>query len=157
MAWILALILVLVGVAGTILPGVPGPVLVFAGIVVAAWADGFARIGIMTLAFLGLLTAVTYAIDFVASALGVQRVGASRRAVVGAALGALVGLFFGLPGLILVPFLGAVAAELTVRGDLKAAGRAGVAAWLGFVLGAALKIALVFVMLGVAVLMLFLR
>jgi uncharacterized protein len=157
MAWILALILVLVGVAGTILPGVPGPVLVFAGIVVAAWADGFARIGIMTLAFLGLLTAVTYAIDFVASALGVQRVGASRRAVVGAALGALVGLFFGLPGLILGPFLGAVAAELTVRGDLKAAGRAGVAAWLGFVLGAALKIALVFVMLGVAVLMLFLR
>jgi uncharacterized protein len=156
-AWILALVLVLVGIAGTILPGVPGPVLVFAGIVVAAWADGFARIGLVTLVFLGLLTAATYAIDFVASALGVQRVGASRRAVVGAALGALVGLFFGLPGLILGPFLGAVAAELTVRGDLKAAGRAGLAAWLGFVLGAALKIALVFVMIGVAVLMLFVR
>jgi uncharacterized protein len=156
-AWILALVLILVGIAGTVLPGVPGPILVFAGIVVAAWGDGFARIGIGTLVVLGILTAATYAIDFAASALGVRRVGASMRAVVGAALGVIVGLFFGLPGLVLGPFVGAVLAELTVHGDLRAAGRAGVAAWIGLVVGAALKITLVFVMLGVAVLMLFLR
>jgi uncharacterized protein len=156
-AWILALVLILVGIAGTVLPGVPGPILVFAGILVAAWGDGFTRIGLGTLVVLGILTAVTYAIDFAASALGVRRVGASMRAVVGAALGAFVGLFFGLPGLVLGPFVGAVLAELTVHGDLRAAGRAGVAAWIGLVVGAALKITLVFVMLGVAVLMLFLR
>jgi uncharacterized protein len=155
--WILALVLVLVGIAGTVLPGVPGPVLVFLGIVAAAWADGFTKVGVVTLVFLGLLTVVAYAIDFAASALGVRRAGASRRAIVGAALGALAGMFFGLPGLIIGPFAGALAAEFTVRRDLRAAGRAGLAAWLGFVVGAALKVALVFVMLGVAVLMLFLR
>jgi uncharacterized protein YqgC (DUF456 family) len=148
--WILAAVLVVVGLAGTVLPALPGPILVFAGLLLAAWADRFTRIGAPTLVVLGLLTAAAHAVDLVAAALGVRRAGASGRAVAGAALGAVVGVFFGLPGLIVGPFVGAVAAELTVRGDMPAAARAGVAAWLGFVIGTAAKVAIVFVMVAIA-------
>jgi uncharacterized protein len=155
MTWLAAVALVVVGIAGTVLPALPGPILVFAGIFIAAWGDGFARIGAGSLTVFALLTAAAYAIDFIASALGVKLTGASPRAVVGAAVGAVVGIFFGLPGLLLGPLLGALAAELTVRGDLKAAGKAGVAAGIGFIVGVALKLALVFLMIGLAVLALF--
>lgn len=146
--WILAVLLVAAGIAGTVLPGLPGPILVFAGLVLAAWADDFSRVGVGTLLVLGVLTVAAYVIDLAATVLGVQRAGASRRAVVGAALGLLAGLPFGLPGLLLGPFVGAVLAELTVRGDLRVAGRAGLAAWLGFLIGTVTKLALVFGMIG---------
>jgi uncharacterized protein len=150
MMWILALLLVLLGLAGTVLPGLPGPILVFAGIVMAAWADDFARIGPWTLAVLGIMTAVAHLIDFAAAALGVRRAGASGRAVAGAGLGALIGLLYGLPGLIIGPFVGAALAELTVRPDLRAAGKAGAAAWIGFIIGNIAKVAILVTMLAVA-------
>lgn len=149
--WMLAVLLMLVGIAGTFLPALPGTVLVFAGMVVGAWADGFARVGWPVLVVLGLLTAVSYLVDLGAAAIGVRKFGASRRAAVGAALGTLLGLFFGLPGLILGPFVGAVAGEVWARRDVHGAGRAGLGAWLGFLLGAVLKLALVFAMVGLFV------
>jgi uncharacterized protein YqgC (DUF456 family) len=155
MVWFVAAALVAIGIAGTVLPALPGPVLVFAGIFVAAWGDGFARIGAGSLTVFALLTAAAYAVDFVASALGVRLTGASPRAVIGAALGAVVGIFFGLPGLILGPLVGALAAELTVKGDVRAAGKAGLAAGIGFIVGVAAKLALVFLMIGLALLALF--
>lgn len=148
MLWLLAILLVLAGIAGTVLPALPGPILVFAGLVVGAWADGFARVGVGMLLLLGVLTVLAYVIDLAAMVLGVQRAGASRRAVVGAALGLLLGLPFGLPGLLLGPFIGAVAAELTVRQDLRDAGRAGAAAWIGFLVGTVAKLVIVFGMIG---------
>jgi len=147
--WVLAALLVAVGIVGTVLPALPGAVLVFAGLLLAAWADGFAHVGAGTLVGVGALAALTYAVDFAATALGARKLGASRRALVGAALGALVGLFFGLPGVLLGPFIGAVLGELSERRDLRQAGRAGVGAWLGLVLGAAGKLALLMAMLGV--------
>lgn len=147
--WLLAAALVAAGIAGTVLPALPGAVLVFAGLALAAWADGFVHVGALTLTGLGVLAALTYAVDFAATALGAKKLGASRRALVGAALGALVGLFFGLPGVLLGPFIGAVLGELSEQRDLLRAGRAGVGAWLGLVLGAAAKLALVMTMLGV--------
>jgi uncharacterized protein len=156
MLWVVAVLLIVVGVAGTVLPAMPGAILVFAGIVIAAWVDDFTRIGPWTLVLLGLITVASYAVDWVSSAIGVRRSGASGRAVAGAALGALVGLFFGLPGLIIGPFAGAVLAELTVRRDLRGAGRAGLGAWIGFLVGAVAKLALVFAMIGIALAALFL-
>lgn len=148
---LLAVTLVGIGIAGTILPALPGPILVFAGVLVAAWADGFTRIGVTTLVILGVMTVAAHLVDLASAAVGVQRSGASRRAVVGAALGTIAGLFFGLPGLLIGPFAGAVVAALTVRRDLRASGRAGLFAGLGFILGTATKLALVFVMVGIAV------
>jgi uncharacterized protein YqgC (DUF456 family) len=147
--WLLAAVLVVVGIVGTVLPALPGALLVFAGLALAAWADGFAHVGPLALTGLGVLAALTYAVDFAATALGAKKLGASRRALVGAALGALVGLFFGLPGVLLGPFIGAVLGELSEQRDLVRAGRAGLGAWLGLLLGAAAKLALVMAMLGV--------
>jgi uncharacterized protein YqgC (DUF456 family) len=89
-----------------------------------------------------MLTVLAWSLDLAAGALGAKRFGASRQAIVGAGIGALVGLFFALPGMLLGPFLGAVAGELLARRDLEQAGRAGVGAWLGLVLGIAAKLAL---------------
>jgi uncharacterized protein YqgC (DUF456 family) len=146
--WLLAAGLVLVGVVGVIVPGVPGAILVLTGLVLAAWIDGFARVGLGTLGILAALTALTYVLDLVATAVGARRFGTSWWGVLGAVAGALVGLFFGLPGLLLGPFLGAFVAELLARRDPHQAGRAGLGAWLGLLLGTAARLAVVLAMLG---------
>lgn len=147
--WILAALLVFTGVLGVVLPGLPGAPLLFAGLVAAAWAEGFAYVGGWELAAIGVLAALTYPVDLAAGAVGVRRFGASGRAVLGALLGALAGIFFGLPGILLGPFVGAMLGELTLRRDLAQAGRAGLGASVGLVLGVAAKLALACAMLGV--------
>jgi len=145
----LGALLIAVGVAGLLLPGLPGAPLIFAGMLMAAWAEDFAYVGFGWLALLGVLAAFTYAVDFAATALGAKKFGASPRAVLGAALGALVGLFFGPIGWILGPFAGAVLGELTLKRDLGSAQRAGFGAALGMLLGGAAKFALACLMIGI--------
>jgi uncharacterized protein YqgC (DUF456 family) len=147
--WVLAIALIVVGVVGTFLPVLPGAALVFGGMLLAAWADHFQRIGWITLTILGVLTALVFVIDIVAALFGAKRVGASRLALVGAAVGTLVGLFFGILGIVLGPFLGAVIGELIARGELEPAARVGFGTWLGMAIGALAKIAVVLAMLGV--------
>ncbi len=147
--WVLASVLVVVGLAGVLLPALPGTILIFAGLLLAAWADGFTRVGVGTLVIIGVLAAASYAVDFVAAALGARHVGASRRAMAGAALGTIAGLFLGLPGLILGPLVGAIVGEWSANRDVARAGRVGVAAWVGFVLGMGVKFALAFAMIGI--------
>ena len=147
--WLLAVVLVLIGIAGVILPALPGTPFVFLGLLVAAYIEHFSRIGWPTLTILGVLTLIATAVDFFAASIGAKRVGASPQAVGGASLGAVIGIFFGLPGLFFGPFIGAVIGEYKSRPDLIQAGRAGLGTWLGIFLGMALKIALVFTMLGV--------
>jgi len=151
MMWwmILAAILVLVGIAGTILPALPGLPLVFAGLLLAAWADGFQHVSGWTIAMLGVIAAVAMLADFVSSLFGTKVAGASKWAMVGAGVGTLVGIFFGIPGLLLGPFIGAVGAELIYRENLGQATKAGLGAWLGLVLGAVAKMAALFTMLAV--------
>jgi uncharacterized protein len=147
--WTGGVALVAIGVIGIVMPALPGHVLILAGLVLAAWADGFQHVGIWTLVAIGVIAAASYAIDFVAAAVSTRRLGASRRAMAGAALGTLGGFFFGFIGLILGPFVGAVIGELTVSRDMRQAGRAGLAATIGFALGTAAKVALAFVMIAV--------
>lgn len=147
--WTLAVVLVIVGLAGVILPALPGTILIFAGLLLAAGADGFARVGIVTLVVIGLIGAASYGVDFAAAAMGAKRLGASRRAMAGAAIGTVLGLFLGLPGLIIGPFVGAVAGELTAHRDWRRAGKAGVAAWIGFAIGTAVKVGIAFAMIGI--------
>lgn len=155
LAWVIAIVLVLAGLAGLVLPALPGPLLLFAGLLVAAWAEGFVHVGAGTLLTLGIMAALASLADFVAGAFGASRYGASPRSVLGAALGAIVGLFFGLPGLLLGPFIGALLGELSARRDLLAAGRAGWGATLGLILGTAAKLALGFAMVGLFLVMRF--
>jgi uncharacterized protein YqgC (DUF456 family) len=146
---ILAGILVIGGLVGLIVPLIPGPPLLLAGLILAAWAEDFAFVGFGTITTLVLLAVLAYIIDFVAGALGAKRYGASKRAAIGAVIGAIVGIFFGLIGVIIGPFIGAFIGQLSEKSDLQTAGKAGFGAWLGLIFGTAAKVALGFCMLGI--------
>jgi uncharacterized protein YqgC (DUF456 family) len=149
--YVLSAILIIAGLAGIALPALPGVPLIFAGMLLAAWADGFHRIGVFTLVVLGLLTLLALAVDFAAALLGAKRVGASKLALLGAALGTVVGVFLGIPGLIIGPFAGALIGEWLHGRNLAQASKVGIGTWLGMAFGALLKLVLSFVMLGVFV------
>jgi uncharacterized protein YqgC (DUF456 family) len=151
--WVLAALLVAGGLLGLVLPAIPGPVLIFAGLALAAWIEDFTQVGTAGLIALGLMAALALLIDFVAGIVGARRYGASPRAVAWAALGAVAGLFFGLPGVLLGPFVGAVLGELSARRGLSAAARSGWGTALGLVLGIAGKLALGFAMIGLFVIL----
>lgn len=148
--WLIAGLLVLIGLAGVVLPALPGIPLVFGGLLMVAWLDDFQRIGGVTLAVLGALAVLAWLIDFAASVIGAQRVGASPLALVGAALGTVVGLFGGLIGLLFAPLAGAAIGEFIARRDALQAARVGLATWLGMLLAAVAKVAIAFMMLGIA-------
>ena len=147
--WILAGVIVIAGLVGTVVPVLPGIPLMFTGLVLLAWSTGFEPVGWGTLGVLAALTVISVLIDFLASALGAKRLGASPRAFWGATVGAIVGIFFGLPGIILGPFIGAVSAELIAGRGAMQAGRSGYGVWIGVILGTAAKLAIAFLMLGI--------
>jgi uncharacterized protein YqgC (DUF456 family) len=146
---VVAALIVIIGLAGLFLPAIPGAPLVFVGLLLAAWAEDFAYVGIWTLVILGLLALLTYGVDLWATMFGAKKFGASKRAVIGALIGAVVGIFLGFPGVLFGPFIGAVIGELSARRGLHDATRAGIGATIGLVLGAAIKIALAFSMIGI--------
>jgi len=147
--WLLAGLLVVAGLAGTVVPALPGVPLVFAGLLLGAWISHFEAVGWLTLGVFALLTVLAQVLDFLASAFGAQYAGASARAFWGATIGALVGLFFGIPGLILGPFAGAVLGEISAGSGLRQSSRAGMGAWLGMIFATAIKLAIAFVMIGI--------
>ncbi len=151
MEWqiVVAVLLVVVGIAGTILPMLPGVPLVFAGLLLAAWNGGFDQVGIVTMVIIGAIAALAWAVDFFASVVTAKKAGASKYALWGAGIGALVGIMGGIPGLIIGPAIGAIIGELITHKDTTKATTVGIAAGLGFVLALAIKIVLVLTMLAV--------
>jgi hypothetical protein len=149
--WLLAIGMIVVGVIGTVLPALPGAVLVFAGIALAAWIDDFARISGWTLGVAAVLTLLAFATDYVAAALGARKAGASTLAIIGAAIGTIAGVFTGLVGLIFMPLLGAALGEFIAQRNLRRAGKVGFSTWLGLLIGTAVKVAIVFTMVGLFV------
>lgn len=146
--WLIAALIIVVGLIGLVMPAIPGPPILFGGLLMAAWIEDFAQVGWITLSLLGLLAIIAVITDFVAGALGAKRFGASGLAVLGATLGAIIGIFFGLIGLLIGPFVGAVLGELSSGRTLDAASRAGIGATIGLLLGTAAKLALGIVMIG---------
>jgi len=149
--WILAVLMMIVGVVGTVLPALPGVMLVFGGIVLAAYAEGFTRISGLTVAVLGALALVAFVIDYVASAAAAKKAGASKLGLAGAALGTVLGIFTGFIGLLFMPLVGAAIGEYLTQRDALKAGRIGLATWVGLLVGTVLKLAIVFTMIGVFV------
>jgi len=150
--WVAAIALIAIGVAGTILPAIPGVTLVFLGMLLAAWIDDFARIPLWLVVIFAILTAVAWAIDYLAAAAGAKRAGASKLAVLGAMIGTVAGIFMGFVGLLFMPLVGAAVGEYIAQRDLRRAGNVGVATWLGLLVGTAVKVAIVFAMIGAFVL-----
>ena len=144
-----AAILILVGIAGAVLPALPGVPMVFAGMWLAASVDGYSLIGTGTVVLLGILAGIAVFVDFVAGILGARRVAASRTALWGAMIGTFAGIFFGLAGLLLGPFLGALIGEAAAGGTVRRSTEVGVATWMGLLFGTVAKVGLSFTMLGV--------
>ena len=147
--WILSAILTFTGLAGLLLPLVPGAPLLLLGLLLGAWAEGFRYIGLWTLLALAGMAALTYVVEFAASILGVKKYGGSRRAMVGAAVGGIVGIFLGIPGILLGPFVGAVIGELSLQRSLDEASRAGFGTVVGLAIGVAGKLAIGITMIGI--------
>jgi uncharacterized protein len=150
--WIIGICLMVAGLAGMVLPFLPGAPVLFTGLVFAAWAEDFRYVGVWTLLILGCMAGLTYLVELAASALGAKRYGGSRRAMVGAAVGGVVGLFLGIPGIILGPFAGAILGELSLRRRLDQAGRAGFGTVVGLAVGLAGKLAIGIAMVGLFIL-----
>jgi uncharacterized protein len=140
--YLLATALIVGGLIGAVLPTLPGLPMLFGGIWLAAALDGYRHLGLWWLLILGALTALGVLVDFIAATLGAKRVGASRPAVWGASLGTLVGMFFGLPGLILGPFVGALLGELASSKSVLRSAHVGLGTWFGLLFGALAKLVL---------------
>jgi hypothetical protein len=149
--WIVAVLLIAVGVAGTVLPALPGIPLIFGGVLLAAWIDDFQRIPGWVVGVLAVLAVIGVAVDYVAAALSARRVGASRQGIIGAAVGTVAGVFTGLWGLLFMPLVGAAIGEFLAHRDALRAGKVGIATWFGLLIGTAVKLAVAFTMVGIAI------
>ncbi|QBC44399.1 DUF456 domain-containing protein [Iodobacter fluviatilis] len=140
--WVLAWVLMISGLLGTLLPFLPSTPFIFGGMLLAAYLDQFVRVGYGWLTVLGLLLILSMALDYIAGALGAKKAGASPAAVWGAIIGGVLGIFAGLPGLLLGPFIGAAVGEFWAKQDVMQAGKVGIATFIGMLVGAVAKIAI---------------
>ncbi len=143
----LALAVMLVGLVGSVVPGLPGSPLVVLAAILHRLYFGEKSVSNLVLIVLVLLMLASLGLDFLATVVGARKLGATWRGAVGAVVGGMIGLFFGLPGIILGPFLGAVLLELLGRKEFKKALQAGTGAVLGLLLGAVGKFALCVMMI----------
>jgi hypothetical protein len=143
------LLVMLVGLAGSIVPVLPGPPLVLiAALGHRLWFGQHSASGLVLLS-LTVLTLASLLLDYFASMYGAKRFGATWRGVLGAFIGGLIGLFFSIPGIIIGPFLGALVFELLGGYEFDKASRAGLGATLGVFAGVIGKCIVSVVMIGV--------
>jgi uncharacterized protein YqgC (DUF456 family) len=147
--WLISTLLILTGLVGLVAPLLPGTILIFAGVAFAAWAEDFSRISGLTVGFLAFLTALAWILEYVAGLLGAKAAGASRAALVGAAVGTVLGVVSGFWGLLFFPLVGAFAGEFYARGNALGAGRVSLATWVGILVGTIAKVAIGFMMVGI--------
>ena len=149
--WVLCAALIVLGLAGTVLPVVPGTVLVWGGVVLGAWIDDFTRVGTTTVVVVSVLAVLAWGLDYVAGLMGAQKAGASKQALLGAGLGTVAGLFMGLVGVLFMPLVGAAVGEYLARKDQARAVKVGVSTWIGIMVGLIAKVVLAFIMVGIFV------
>lgn len=151
LGWIACFALIVLGVAGSVLPALPGVALVLGGIVLGAAMDDFRRVPAWVLGLIGALAVLAWVTDYFATVLGARRAGASKLALIGAALGTLIGLFMGIVGVLFMPFVGAVLGEFIAQRNGAQAAKVGIATWIGLLVGTLAKLVLVFMMVGIFV------
>lgn len=136
---VLAGIFILLGIIGSIVPGLPGLPLAYVGLWIAHATE---RIDFswQLLLIWGIVTVVVQVLDFVVPAWGTKRYGGTKYGVWGSTIGVFVGLFFGAIGVIVGPLVGAVAGELISGKQLNEAIRAGWGSFVGILFSTVLKI-----------------
>ena len=149
MLTIVATILVLIGLIGTVIPGLPGPLFVFAGLASIAWLDNFHHVTQGSVALLAAITAFCYVLELTSTVLGAKYARATRPAIIGSIGGMTLGLAAGLPGMLIGPFLGAFLGELLNHQTLKQALKSGTGVSIGLLIGTIAKLALVLSMVAI--------
>ena len=147
--WLLVDLLIVLGIVGMVMPILPGIVLIFSGLLLGAWIDGFARVSQTTMIVIGVISLLAWALDFFASYVTAKQAKASPLALLGTLIGAVLGLFAGVVGLIIGPIIGAIVGEYISRRHAGGAARVGLAAGLGFVLALVVKFVLAAVILSI--------
>jgi uncharacterized protein YqgC (DUF456 family) len=153
---VLGTLCILVGIAGSILPGLPGPPLGFLGLLLMHWTR-FADYPASTLAVLGILVVVTVILDYVVPIWGTKKFGGTRAGVRGSTIGLIVGVIllpmlgivlgpFGLIGILGGPFIGAWIGERSSGQSSDKALRSALGSFLGFVAGTMMKLAVCFIL-----------
>lgn len=150
-----AFLLILVGVAGTIVPALPGIPMIFAGAWLIGYMEDYQYFGWGTLIALGVLTVISLIIDWVSQTMGAQKAGATKLGLSGAFLGTIIGIPFGLVGIFLFPVFGAFIGEMIGHRDMRKAGKVSWATWIGMIAGIAAKLAIAFIMIGIMCVMRF--
>lgn len=143
-----ALLIMAIGVAGSVLPGIPGAPLVLGAALVHKWIFKEASVGWSVIAVLTGLALAALAMDLVATWIGAKKLGATWKGITGALLGLMVGVFFGLPGIVVGPFLGAAAFEMVGGRDWRESAKAGAGAMVGLLVGTMGKLACAVAMMG---------
>ena len=146
--FVLALLVMLLGLIGAVVPALPGTPLIFLAAVGHKLWLGDRSVSWWIVALLGIVTALTLLVDYLATAYGAKKMGATWRGILGAALGAMLGMLWLPFGLIVGPFLGATLLELATGKEWREAGKAGVGATLGFLAGTIGKVAACLGMIG---------
>lgn len=149
--WLLSIALIVVGLAGIVLPALPGTAFVLAGIVLGAWIDDFTRVGWLPVAAVTVLALLSWIADYASAVLGAKRAGASRQAIWGAAIGTVAGIFMGIVGVLFMPLVGAAVGEWLARRSHHEAVKVGIATWIGLMLGMLAKFVMAFMMVGIFV------
>jgi uncharacterized protein len=150
--WFAAVVVMAIGLLGTVLPVVPGTTIILAAAVVHRLVVGAEKgMSWWMIGVLVLLTTITYAIDFAATYVGAKYFGATRWGVIGAVIGGIVGIFTGFVTLLVAPIIGAIAGEMIAGKKMIDAGKAGWGTLLGNLAGMISKLAI-----GLAMIVLFL-
>lgn len=148
--WTLTSALLVVGLAFTVLPLLPGPLIIFAGGIVHTILRPQSGMSWEGIALFSLLLVVSYVVDFMSGAVGTKWFGGSKWGVIGVIIGGVVGLFFGLPGLILGPIIGGFAAEKWIaKKDFHPAAKATWGSVVGTTLGMLIRLGISVAMVAV--------
>ena len=138
--WLIAILLVVLGFVGLLLPILPGIAFIFSGLLLGAWIDDFSKVSVTSMVIIGIISLIAWGLDFFASYFTAKKAKASKLALYGTLIGAVLGILGGVVGLIVGPIIGAVVGEFISQRNSTGAARVGVAAGLGFVLALALKL-----------------
>ncbi len=129
----------LIGVIGSIVPIIPGPIISYIGVLVLHFFTDI-NFSIKEIIIYGIITVLVFVSDYILQFLGVKKLGGQKNALYGTILGIFIGLFFPPIGLVLGPFLGAFLGALIDSKEQKKAIRIALGALLGFIFGTFLKL-----------------
>ncbi len=141
LALVLSVILFIIGLIGTILPALPGPIVIYFGMLLYGIMTGFASLDVFFYIIEAIVLIIIFLSDYFSAAIGTKKFGGNKYTAYGAIIGTIIALIFlGPLGIVIGPFLGVIAVEFLRGTELKQAIRSGFGALVGALGGMLFKI-----------------